>query len=242
MDAKPQTPVAGNWGGSLVGEMVLHARGSGGVMALDRGRHRIPDARDRQTHERTILHADGGGHRDEAEQWKTSAMSSQDAHKLRRATRQHARRKVRDTSRNHHRCRGAPEDEEVALSVRREAQEDEWRRLLRRQRATARGIDLGSHASAYSSLLSSEATAATRTASKVTAGMRTEDVTWRQEDNGVAPYGRQCLALCHGDASSKQPLPLDAPVKANVPSAADYKGATPSDGLGRLGRLLAQHI
>lgn len=223
-------------------QMQLHAivpeiRG-GGVMALDRGRFRIPDARERQSHERTI--GQGGSQENtEKERWKTSAMANQDGHKIRRATRQLARRKMLDAERNHNRCRGNDEDEEVALSLRREAQEDEWRRMLRKHRAAAKGIELGSHASAHSTLLSTALTSTTAPTSKVTAGIRTQEVTWRQDDNCCAAYGRQCLALCPGDATSKDgPVPLAKPVKPKLPLAEEYEAVAPVDHLDRLSRLL----
>lgn len=217
--------------------MILHAKTgkSGGEMRLDRGRRTGPeDARLRQTHERTILHEApapkcGGGSSVEDERWRTSAMASNDPCELRRATRRLARRKMRDASKHFHRCRALPEDEEAALHHRRECQEDEWRRLLRGSRPA-----VGSQASAATSLLS----VPTEATSTRGAGMRTEDTTWRQEDNGCAAYGRQCIALCAGDALRGPPLPLETSVRADPPTASEYQALLPTDDIGRLGRLL----
>jgi hypothetical protein len=172
----------------------------------------------------------------DSEQWQTSAKASQDVQTLRRATRRLVRRKMRDASRHFHRCIAVPGDEEIALSHRREAQEKEWRRLLRRQRAADRDMDLGSRVS-DTTLLSSAVTGTT--ASKVTAGMRTEDTTWRQEDNGCTSFGSKCIALAPGDAIRGPPLPLDPPIRVNpAATESDYKAIAPQDSLSHLSRLL----
>lgn len=179
----------------------------------------------RQTHDRTIAHAAApkeGGEAVESERWKTSAAASQDVPSLRRATRRLAKRNMYDASRQFHKCRGVPEDEEAALSQRREAQEKEWRRLLRRQRAADRDMDLASHTSAASTLLSSVVPVASRAASRATAGMSTEDATCRHEDNACVAYGRQCIALCAGDALRGPPLPLEVPMKPLLPPESEY--------------------
>jgi len=231
--------------------MILHAQTPNtgvGVAQLDRGRRRTFDVRDTQTATRTIAHAPPTPREGapapspncDADRWQTSNEASQNARELKRATRRMASRKMRDASRHFHRTCGVPGDELAALSCRREAQEGEWRRLLRKQRAGERGMDLGSLASYGSTLLSSALTGATSAAaSRVTAGMGSGNAAWRAEDNGCAAYGRQCIALCPGDATSMlPPLPLDAPVKPTLVTEAEYRAELPPDNLSKLSRML----
>lgn len=208
-------------------------------MRLDRGRRRTFDVRDQQTHERTIGHGSvPAASEGNEQQWQSSAKASQDVGTLRRATRRLVRRKMRDASRHFHRCIAVPGDEEIALGLRREEQEKEWRRLLRRQRAADRDMDLGSRVS-DNTLLSSVVTDTTRAASKVTAGIRTEDTTWRQEDNGCTAFGKINLALAPGDAIRGPPLPLEPPTRVNpLATENEYKAIAPQDSLSHLSRLL----
>eukprot|EP00443_Scrippsiella_acuminata_P122170 CAMPEP_0115684762 /NCGR_PEP_ID=MMETSP0272-20121206/59097_1 /TAXON_ID=71861 /ORGANISM="Scrippsiella trochoidea, Strain CCMP3099" /LENGTH=192 /DNA_ID=CAMNT_0003124299 /DNA_START=107 /DNA_END=681 /DNA_ORIENTATION=+ len=83
------------------------------------------------THHRVIYQ--DGGHDALEGAMQTSSQASQDLSQLLRAT----RRQSQPARRRFARCRPLPEDECAALRCCREAQEDEWRRILRQQRGSS---------------------------------------------------------------------------------------------------------
>jgi len=132
---------------------------------------------------------------------------------------------------------GRPEDEDAVVERRRQAQEDEWRGLLKRGKRSVRS---GAR-TARSSCSGATATTATTAMTTMTAGLRTDDAKWRTDDNRRAAFGRMVLPLCEGDLMPAQPpLPLRPPRRApeSESGTSALEGPAEEDGLDRLSRLL----
>lgn len=184
----------------------------GGEMRLDRGRRRVLNGNDEATHERVIQGSAGGSIVDsDPEKWVTSSLANHDPKKVARNTRRLARRKMRDASRNFHRCRAVPEDEEMALAHRRLEQEAEWHSLLYGKKAAS-----GSRASCVSSI-----TDVTKATSLATAGIKSQDAAWRADS-----------------FPQKPPLPLERVSRIKPSAETNYEDYKAADGSERLARLL----
>jgi len=149
---------------------------------------------------------------------ETAYKASHDEERLMRATRRQAKLPVR-------RCpRPQPQHpvEDKVVEQRQDAQEDEWRRILRRQRGVPSSVTTSN---------------APTQASRVTAGLHSKEAAWRTEDNRCATYGRLCMALCPGDV-----LPPGPPLPMGGLSAASQSDVVSETqvptGLDKLGRLL----
>jgi len=145
-----------------------------------------------------------------------------------------ARRQSRPDKRRFAKPRKVPEDECLVEDGRRRAQEDEWRRILRR----ARGAP-----SSVTTYVSTEA-------SVLTAGVRSQDIVQRAEASRRISYGKKAgLMLGPGDGTGP-PLPLGSdapldPVDEEDTWAAEHKYVSskaapvdPPTELDRLGRVL----
>lgn len=154
---------------------------------------------------------------------KSSYSASIDERQLLRATRRQAKPDKKRFARQGTR----PEDESVVEDGRRRAQEDEWRRILRRQRGVPSSVTTASDAQTQASIL--------------TAGFHSHEVALRAETSKRTAYGKRGIAILPGDVFPRgPPLPL-----------AGYSTGTPlgvvdevesqvqqTDGLDRLSHLL----
>lgn len=176
-------------------------------------------AQDEPTADRVILHAGDNGCPDEQ-------LGYVDERKLQRATRRQAKPAARQFARR----LALPEDECAVVHERREEQEDEWRRILRRQRGAPSSV--------------STTTDARTQATTLTAGMRVDHRAWRCEDNGCAAVDKLCIAVSRGDQLPRRPpLPLGkASTASSQPSeecvGVGTVGRPVFHGVERLGRLL----
>jgi len=95
-----------------------------------------------------------------------------------------------------------PEDEEAVLAERRQAQEKEWRKLLRKPGQKGQGFE-------KSSDCYSQATTATTayTASQIPAGMRADQLQSQIERNGCFTWEGQCVHYGNYLESGEPPLP-----------------------------------
>eukprot|EP00927_Polykrikos_kofoidii_P073754 TRINITY_DN69774_c0_g1_i1.p1 TRINITY_DN69774_c0_g1~~TRINITY_DN69774_c0_g1_i1.p1 ORF type:complete len:208 (-),score=38.20 TRINITY_DN69774_c0_g1_i1:65-688(-) len=166
---------------------------------------------------------------------ETLYQASHNAKELIRATRKQAKPSMRRFAK----CLAIPEDECAVLQNRRQAQEADWSRILRDQRAVP-------SAKSRSSVARSDVSSNTFASmpSDVTAGLRTQEVLERVEDNRCATFGRMCMAMSQGDALPRgPPLPLpEASARlaaAALPTLSDdeYQASAP-DRFERLGRLV----
>lgn len=157
---------------------------------------------------------------------------------LNRAT----KRLSQPSKRRHARRLPLPSDECAALHYRRDAQENEWRDILRKQKRAQR------LAAEDSEDGTSQVTSATGTSgysrSQVTAGLKTDDILARQEQTGVLKYGHTTLLMSRGDALPRgPPLPgthdEERQARKNRPTLEQGEfEATAPDALDRLSRLV----